>query len=1020
MRVLKRNGVLEEVRLDKITERIENLCNKEPKLDIDSVAISQKVCSQLKDGITTKELDDLSSEICIAQSIDHPKFGELASRIAIDDHQKNTPRTFKEAMRILYDNKDVNGNDAPLISEKVLEVSNNPDIESAIDYERDFDFDFFGFKTIQRAYLLRTSTEVVEKAQHMWMRVSIGIHGENIPKVIETYEYLSKKYFIHATPTLFHAGTPRPQLSSCFLLGTGDSVEDMYKTVSDCAKISKWAGGIGLHMSNVRSRDSYIRGTGGKSSGILPLLRVLNATARHINQCFAPETRIYTQNGLKEIKDIEKNVDKVVTVDGTLRTVIDVFVNDVDKEILEIKPAHMETPVRVTKEHQIFVIRQKTYYNNEFDTEYVSAGDLKQGDFVCFPTPKEDIPDTSGLGFCFLKNKIPNFFRKDDREWSPIEEIKTVHYQGPVYDLSVEDNHNYMTTMGLVHNSGKRLGSFAIYLEPWHGDIFEFLEARKNTGAEEERARDLFYAMWMPDLFMKRVEDDATWSLMCPDKCPGLSDAYGDKFEELYTHYEKDGKFERQVKAREIWNEIINSQIETGLPYMVYKDACNKKSNQKNVGTIKSSNLCTEIIEYSDKNEYAVCNLASVSLPKFVKENPNVQELRTQSVKVYSKSNCEFCVLAKNLLDEYSIPYTEENLDEDEKRDDFFTSVNCKGDFCLTGNSRIKTVPQIFVNDERLGGYTDLLNHIRPNFDHIKLYEITSIITRNLNKIIDVNFYPTPETKRSNMRHRPIGIGGQGLADLFILMKMPFDSPEAEVLNRELFETIYYSSMKTSMELAKAEIRYETFDGSPLSHGQFQFDLWEGEPVLNGRWDWQLLRKDVVTHGARNSLLLAPMPTASTSQILGNNECIEPYTSNVYTRRTLAGEFVVMNKHLVKTLLDMGLWNKQMKEKLIVHRGSVQNIPEIPGNVRKLYKTAWEIKQKVLVDLAIQRGHFVCQSQSLNVFVESPTYQTLSKIHFYGWKNGLKTGTYYIRSKPKINSQQFTISPEDACENCSA
>jgi ribonucleoside-diphosphate reductase alpha chain len=751
MYVVKRDGKMETVKFDKITSRIQRLCYGLSPAHVEPVQVAIKVIEGIYDGVTTSELDNLAAEIAASLTTKHPDYALLASRIAISNLHKNTKKSFSETMGDLYNYIDPKNNlKAPLLADDVHEiiVANAELLDSTIIYDRDFGYDYFGFKTLEKSYLLKLNGKVVERPQHMLMRVAIGIHKEDIDSAIETYNLMSERWFTHATPTLFNAGTPKPQLSSCFLLTMkNDSIEGIYDTLKQCAQISQSAGGIGLSIHNIRATGSYIRGTNGTSNGIVPMLRVFNDTARYVDQ-----------------------------------------------------------------------------------------------------------------------------------------------------------------------GGGKRKGSFAIYLEPWHADIFEFLDLKKNHGKEELRARDLFYALWVSDLFMKRVEAEGDWSLFCPNEAPGLADCYGTEFEALYEKYEAEGKARKVVKARELWTAILESQIETGTPYMLYKDACNEKSNQKNLGTIKSSNLCTEIIEYTDKDEVAVCNLASISLPRFV---------------------------------------------------------------------------------------------IDGNFDHQKLFDITYVATKNLNKIIDVNYYPVPEAKRSNMRHRPIGIGVQGLADAFILMRMPFDSEEARTLNREIFETIYYAAMTASKDLAKINGPYETFQGSPLSKGIFQFDMWNVTPST--RWEWDVLREEVMKFGAYNSLLLAPMPTASTSQILGNNECFEAYTSNIYKRRVLSGEFVVVNKHLLLDLVRLGLWNNDLKSKLMASNGSVQDIPEIPADIKELYKTVWEIKQRAIIDMAADRGAYICQSQSLNVFIPNANFAKLSSMHFYAWKKGLKTGMYYLRTQAAVDAIKFTI-----------
>ncbi len=753
MLVLKRDGHRESVKFDKITARIEKLCyGLDPKF-VNPVEVAMKVINGLYDGVSTIELDNLAAEIAASLTTRHPDFAKLAARIAVSNLHKVTSKSFSNTMKRLYTYVDPKtGENAPLISKETWKVihENAAELDEAVLYDRDFSYDYFGFKTLERSYLMKIDGKVVERPQHLLMRVAVGIHGEDIPAAIETYNLLSEKWFTHATPTLFNAGTPKPQLSSCFLLTMkDDSIDGIYDTLKQTAKISQSAGGIGLSIHNVRAKGSYIKGTGGTSNGIVPMLRNFDMTARYVDQ-----------------------------------------------------------------------------------------------------------------------------------------------------------------------GGGKRKGSFAIYLEPWHADVFDFLELKKNHGKEEMRARDLFYAMWIPDLFMKRIEDNEMWSLFCPNEAPGLADCWGEDFERLYEKYEKEGKYRKQVKAQDLWFEILEAQIETGTPYMLYKDAANRKSNQKHLGTIKSSNLCTEIIEYTSPDEVAVCNLASIALPKFVTE----------------------------------------------------------------------------------GG----------KFDHQKLYEITKVITRNLNKVIDVNYYPVIEAKNSNMRHRPIGIGVQGLADAFILLRMPFDSQEARGLNKDIHETIYFAAMEASMELAKKDGPYETFKGSPISKGIFQFDMWGVTPD-SGRWDWENLKREVKQNGARNSLLLAPMPTASTSQILGNNECFEPYTSNIYTRRTLSGEFIIANKHLMKDLISAGLWSETMRQKLISTNGSVQAIPEIPQNIKDIYKTVWEISQKAIIDMSADRGAYICQSQSLNIHLTDPNFGKLTSMHFYAWKKGLKTGMYYLRSTAAADAIKFTL-----------
>ena len=807
MRVTKRSGKLQEVAFDKILERVKKL-GQEASIHINYSSLVMKVIDQLYDGIPTAKIDELAAEQCASLSTNNPDYATLAARIIISNHQKNTEILFSNVMLSLREFKDIAGIIKPLISDDLWDFTKkySNEIDNMIDYNRDFLIDYFGFKTLERAYLFRTNNKIVERPQHLWMRVAIGIHGdlnmnseECLQLIKQSYDLMSLKYFTHATPTLFNAGTPRPQLSSCYLIAMEeDSIDGIFNTLKDCAHISKWAGGIGLHIHNIRAKGSHIQGTNGTSNGLVPMLRVFNNTARYVDQ-----------------------------------------------------------------------------------------------------------------------------------------------------------------------GGNKRNGSFAIYLEPWHADVEDFLEMKKNHGDEELKGRDLFYALWIPDIFMERVKENAKWCLFCPNECLGLADVYGDKFKELYEKYEREGKARKTVNARDLWFKILDSQMETGTPYLLYKDAANMKSNQQNLGTIKSSNLCTEIIEYSDANETAVCNLASIGLPTFV-------------------------------------------------------------------------------------------NHETKQFDYHKLHEVTKVVTNNLNKVIDVNYYPTEKTRRSNKLHRPIGIGIQGLADTFILMDIPFHSDEAKKVNKYIFETIYHASLEKSNELAiernKAYSKcnnmdkmrmltdkeiflpekligsYSSFNGSPASRGILQFDMWNVSPG-NQRYDWDALKDSIINHGLRNSLLVAPMPTASTSQILGFNECFEPFTSNLYSRRTLAGEFVVVNKYLMKELIQLGYWNEQIKNNIIANKGSVQQLSILPEHIRNKYKIVWEIPMKHLIDMAADRGAFICQSQSLNLWMEDPTYNSLTSMHFYSWKKGLKTGIYYLRRKAKHQAQQFTIEPEiheqkeekdEICEMCSA
>jgi len=837
--VTKRNGTKESISFDKILNRIKSLGDG---LSINFTSLAKKIIDRLYDEIPTTLIDELTAQQCASLATTHPDYGILASKILISNCHKNTDGNFLEICEKLYQFKDIHENQSSILSDNQIELirKNHTEYENMIDYKRDYLIDYFGFKTLERAYLLKINGKIIERPQHMWLRVAICIHNGQLDKVRETYDLMSQKYFTHATPTLFNAGTPRPQLSSCYLISMeSDSIRGIYNTLGDCAAISKWAGGIGLHIHNIRCAGSHIRGTNGTSNGIVPMLRVFNNTARYVDQ-----------------------------------------------------------------------------------------------------------------------------------------------------------------------GGGKRAGSFAIYLEPWHGDIEEFLEMKKNHGDEEARARDLFYALWIPDLFMKRIGENGDWTLMCPDKCPGLSDVYGDEFDTLYQKYEKEGKGNKTMKARDLWFKILDSQIETGTPYMLYKDACNKKSNQKNIGTIKSSNLCTEIIEYSDENETAVCNLASIALSKFVKDTKSPF---TEEITIYTKNDCKWCDLLKALLKRKSIEFKQTNINVD----DF-------DEFKKTHN--VDTLPILYHGDKLIGGYLATLNLLRNTFDYELLHKVTKVVTNNLNNVIDINFYPTDKTKTSNMRHRPIGIGVQGLADALAMMDIPFHSDEAKNINKLVFETMYHAALEMSMEIAKEKEPYSTFQGSPASQGILQFDMWNVTPT--DRYDWNLLKNNIKRHGIRNSLLLAPMPTASTSQILGNNECFEPFTSNIYVRRTIAGEFVCINKFLLKELIELGLWTDSIKNQIIKHSGSVQDVVGIPKALKEKYKIVWEIPMKHILEMAADRGAFICQSQSTNLWMKEPTYNKLTAMHFYAWKKGLKTGIYYLRTKAKAAPQQFTIEPdknnnlEDDDEDC--
>ena len=1112
MLVLKRDGRKETVSFDKVLGRVRKASKG---LSVNPDALAQQVLAQIFDGVKTSELDELTAQLAASLTTLHPDYGTLAGRISVSNHHKNTTASFSEVMLRLSDQKmPQTGESTSFIHPGLLASikEHGPEIDAKIHHDRDYLLDYFGFKTLERAYLLKdTSMVIQERPQHMWMRVALALWFNDLPRAFETYDYMSTKCFTHATPTLFNAGTPRQQLSSCFLLAmSDDSIQGIYKTLGDCAAISKFAGGIGLHLHNVRARGSLIKGTNGQSNGLVPMLRVFNNTARYVDQCFTPDTMIYTEAGVKTIEDVSIT-DKVLTSQGHYVRVNQPLRHTYSGPMLELRVKHSVTPIRVTPEHQVFALKgQKKMLNydvirNRIDKNlatvaFTDAKDLEVDDFVVFPIPtyecdipsiseddcrfygillgdghiskdvagvclnsktKQDTCDfvktylsnrgvtvntyedeetntvrlkwsTSSPGFkftasqiydenhvkkmesCWLhlplvkakqivkglietdgcigtkeitlevtsyhlieslryillrlgalssgyernrvgnvssyKNittnlpsavlrvpRIPeimemfptapaaswfNFMKHKGYLYTRIEEISESEYSGTVHDFEVEDPHDYTVAhLGITHNGGgKRNGSFAMYLEPWHADVEDFLKMRLNTGSEEERARDLFYALWIPDLFMERVEADGDWSLFCPNEAPGLADVWGDDFKALYERYEREGRARKVVKAQKLWFQVLDSQMETGTPYLLYKDAANRKSNQQNLGTIKSSNLCTEIIEYSNKEETAVCNLASLALPSFVSDGV---------------------------------------------------------------------------------------------FDYTKLREVTKVAIRNLNRVIDINFYPTPETERSNMRHRPVGLGVQGLADVFALLGLAWEQEEAAKANQLIFEHMYFAAVEASVEIAKVEGPYSTFKGSPASKGLLQPDLWSVKPITetDGSLDWAGLREAVKTHGLRNSLLIAPMPTASTSQILGFNECFEPFTSNLYTRRTLAGEFIVINRYLLADLMKAGLWSEDMKQQIVARNGSVQGIPGINEELQLRYKTSWEMKQKILIDMAAARGAFICQSQSLNLFVADPTYSKLTSMHFYAWKQGLKTGCYYLRTKAPVTAQKFTVDP---------
>jgi len=1252
MYVTKRDGQTEIVSFDKILRRIKRI-GVEAGIQINYTMLAMKVIDQLYDNISTTKIDELTADQCASMSSIHYDYATLASHITVSNHHKNTEPSFATVMSELYNYMDKHNKHSPLISKEILDIveANKEWIESRLDFKRDYVFDYFGFKTLERSYLMRINNKVVERPQHMWMRVSLGIHGFNIDDAIKTYDLMSQKYFTHATPTLFNAGTPRPQLSSCFLIGMeNDSIDGIFNTLKDCALISKWAGGIGLHIHNVRATNSQIRGTNGTSNGIVPMLRVFNNTAKYVDQCLDPDSIVYTKRGPVKIKNITIG-DEVVTDDGNsyaIRKVLDYPEYKGNMHELDVK--HTLYSLKLTDMHPLWVIKNDKFIQTNFKSiisdlernlvvpDFIEVKNVNENDFVGFPIPKweQDLvhyteddcrmygilvgdgeltatknicsitinaekkdtiafvesylqtlginPTHSGKGrnarvifsrnnmFKFTyemlydksgvkkivpnmlnlpRNKILNlikgvletdantsnnkiilemisenviesvrymllrlgiltsgyktgesivlsipkmkiicdlftnkeltvskavkFFEYNGYLFSIVKSNKMVeHYEGRVIDIEVdnENHHNFLTHTGLVKNGGgKRNGSFAIYIEPWHADIEKFLEMRKNHGDEELKARDLFYALWIPDLFMNRVKSDGLWTLMCPDECPGLSDVYGEEFEALYSKYETSGKGRVTVKARELWFKVLDAQMETGTPYLCYKDSANKKSNQKNVGIIKSSNLCVapETLILTDKGHIQISLLenqkvnvwngeeySEVEVKKTgenqklleVKGKPNNRDVVlniqcTKNHKFYvidddnntKRIECQDLQIGTKLIgckmpsSEYqSYDFVEIiSIENVEKLSDTFCFTEPKrhmGVFngILTG--QCSEVMEVSTSEETavcnlasIGLPTFVENGV---FNYDKLQEVAGVITHNLNKVIDVNYYPTEKTRVSNLKHRPIGIGVQGLADVFMLLNIPFYSDDAKEVNKRIFETIYYGALHASADLAAIDGPYETYAGSPASQGELQYDLWSVAP--SNHLDWSALKAKIATTGLRNSLLLAPMPTASTSQILGFNECFEPFTSNIYSRRTLAGEFVLTNRHLIKELIDMGLWNTELKNNIIANNGSIQHIENIPDAVKLKYRTVWEIPMRHIIDMAADRGAFICQSQSLNLWQEDPNYNSLTSMHFYAWSKGLKTGMYYLRRRGKHKAQQFTIEPKKAeeCIACSA
>jgi ribonucleotide reductase alpha subunit len=1273
MYVTKRDGKTEIVSFDKILQRIKRI-GKETDINVNYTALAMKVIDQLFDGISTTKIDELSAEQCASMASIHYDYNTLAGRIIVSNHQKNTSNSFSEVMEQLYGYLDKHGKPSPIVSEELITVvrENKTILDLLCDYSRDYLIDYFGFKTLDRAYMMKIDGKTVERPQHMWLRVSIGIHGDDFDKVVETYDYMSQKYFTHATPTLFNSGTPRPQLSSCFLLAMeSDSIDGIYNTLKDCALISKLAGGIGLHIHNVRATGSHIRGTNGTSNGIVPMLRVFNNTAKYVDQCLDPETIVYTKQGAKKIKNIVIG-DKVITDDGQFYQIGKILDNEYYGDLYTLNIKHTLYPLKLTDMHPLWTIKNDTYYQRKFNDiinqlnrnlltpEFIEVKNINKNDLIGFPIPKYEkdieqytlddcrfygimlgdgnisrvnnlayvaldkevkketvefvenyltsrnihitytyqndkyvrltwtrnnmfkftyemlydsnrekyvmasmlhlpkpkilnlikgILETDGkvkdyqivleitsmsivesvrymllrLGIltsgtvrdrrdevhttkynsviqstkvsyilivpkkpviCDLfksKNLTPSssftFFEYKDYLFSMVIENTCIKdYSGRVIDIEVDNNdhHNFLTHNGLVKNGGgKRNGSFAIYLEPWHADIEMFLQMRKNHGDEELKARDLFYAVWIPDLFMERVKANGKWTLMCPDECPGLADVYGEEFKTLYEYYEKAGKGRITIQARDLWYKVMDAQMETGTPYLLYKDACNRKSNQKNVGTIKSSNLCVspETLILTNNGHVPIYTLCDQTVSVWngeefshvvVHKTGENQEL----IRIYFDNettlDCtpyhKFYVLDINenvikieandlkigmKLEPFHLPGENitfikiKDIINHERFDDTYCFTEPKrnrGTFNGIITGQCSEIVQ--YSDDKETAVCNLASIGLPTFikngefDYELLHKVTKIVTKNLNKIIDVNYYPTEKTRVSNMRHRPIGIGVQGLADVFIVLGHPFLSDEAKQINRNIFETMYHAALESSCELAVVEGPYETFEGSPASKGELQFDMWSVDPG-SSRYDWAKLKQDIIKSGLRNSLLLAPMPTASTSQILGFNECIEPITSNIYSRRTLAGEFIQANKYLMADLMNLNLWNDKIKNNIIANHGSIQQIVEIPQDIKDKYKTVWEMPMRGLIDMAADRGAFICQSQSLNLWIEDPNYNTLTASAFYSWSKGLKTGIYYLRRRGKHQAQQFTIEPEkasssgqheeeDICEMCSA
>jgi ribonucleotide reductase alpha subunit len=1136
MQVIKRNGLREDVSFDKVLNRIRLAADS---LEVNPTLIAQRTLLRIYDGVKTSELDELAAQLSVSLITTNPDYGILASRIIISNHHRSTTNKFTEVIKILSNQTmEKTGESVSNISKELIEITEKygKEIDEKIDYERDYLFDYFGFKTLEKLqYLLRDMNgTTIERPQHLIMRVSLALWGSiSLERAFETYDLLSQKYFIHATPTNFNAGTPRQQLSSCFLLAIDDSISGIYDTLKQCALISKNAGGIGLHIHNIRAKGALIKGTNGTSNGIVPMLKNFNDTARYCDQCWAPGTLIAIIDKSLELKSeniklvpIEeiKIGDKVLTSGGredntevgkffypedimlpnpTWQPVSKVVRHEYSGTLYKIKTQYgtrenlKYTVAFVTGDHPLLVLQNtdartgKTLINHDYfrNSEsiidkylYTKAG-LAQLDYrpVSTLVPGDWVAHPSNIyykNWC-MRNDYPTW-KSDQLTFSQIMEVEEHQvYNGSLYDLEVDgETHDYTVAgIGIAHNGGgKRNGSFAIYLEPWHADIEDFLKLKLNTGIEEERCRDLFYGLWIPDLFMERVEKNEMWTLFCPSEAPGLADVYGDDFKTLYEKYEEEGRGRKQIEAQKLWFKILDSQIETGTPYLLYKDPANKKSNQKNLGTIKSSNLCVapETRILTDRGEFEIETLAG--------QEVNVWNGYKWSKTTVLKTGEEQEIISVDILDatlnddgtyRFEIkhiectPYHKFIIESDTNDTSIKTAIRQdakdlkRGTVLLNwtdseGNIHESIVWGVYnyyrkadtycftepennagvFNGVLAGNCTEIIEFSsvdetavcnlasialptyvdakKRTFDYNKLREVVKVAIRNLNRVIDINYYPTPETRNSNMRHRPVGLGVQGLADVFAMLRVSWESDKAADLNQRIFEHIYYAAVESSAEIAEIEGTYSTYEGSPMSKGEFQYDMWNVVPLTerDNSLDWKSLKEKVLRNGIRNSLLVAPMPTASTSQILGFNETIEPFTNNIYTRRTLAGEFVIVNKYLMRDLDKLGLWNEMMKQEIIAHNGSIQGIEQIPESIQKLYKTSWEIKQKTLIDMSASRGAFVCQSQSLNLFMADPNYAKLTSMHFYAWKKGLKTGIYYLRTKAPVTAQKFTIDPE--------